>query len=184
MTAVYGSYGAGLNFNAQVTDNFSFCPMLEWGVGAEFQLGNQHTFTESSSGGIYEFTLTDEGRINVLSITPRIGVRANCGPKLTLYGYYGPMIGIPLSYNEVINTINSSGGATSDVSEQDIKTTGRLSIGITGAIGARLPLSKKVGAYLEAGYNYANFYPNERTITAYTIDEVNQLNTLNSVNRN
>jgi hypothetical protein len=176
-TAAYGSYGAGLNLNVQATDNLSCCPMIEYGLGVDFQFGAKHTFTNTSSESGSTFTDMTTDNVNMLSITPRIGMHVNCGSKFTPYAYYGPMIGIPLSAAQVQTDANTSGGTT-DLFEEDSKTTGKLSIGLTGAIGARVPFTKKLDIYAEVGYNYMNFYPNVRTVNTYTVNGTSELSLL------
>lgn len=175
-SGIYGSYSSGVNFNIQASDNLNCCAMLDWGFGIDYQLGAKHTFTQTQivgSGSAASIANADEGSVNMLSFTPRIGMHVNCGHTFIAYSYYGPIIGTDMKFNE---TITETG--LGNISVENAKTTGKLSIGIMGAIGGRVPLTKKIGAYFEAGYNYMNFYPNARTVATFTENGINNISLL------
>jgi hypothetical protein len=188
-TAVFGSLGSGLNvgagFGFMFNENFGAELGVNYLIGSTFTTTEDRTTTSTvaGSGGGGSITTTSNSAFtssmsaNMLRINPSLVIMGN-GDKIKPYAKFGVMLGFgsATSTDKDVSTTTSTGSATT-TSEYNttMEMTGGIGFGFSGALGAAYGLSDNMSLFAELNMNNMSWAPMTNTITAVSVDGVDQL---------
>lgn len=164
-TNLYGSMGAGmrpaLRFGYMFNDNFGAELGLGYFLGSKVTLSDKNTQTD----GVVMQTATAK----FMSASLQTVFRTSFGIYSKI-GLYLPVSGSTfIEYDQKI--------ATSHI-VQNYELKGRMTTGFMGTIGYAYTLNDKIDLYLEAEYIGMKIYKKYSTMTAFTVNDVDQLPSL------
>ncbi|MEI6852178.1 MAG: outer membrane beta-barrel protein, partial [Bacteroidota bacterium] len=193
-----GSYGkglrTGLNFGYMITENIGAELGIDYLCGSKilrYKSGNITTNnatyvdqTNSNNNTYTSLVHTSSEEIKVrgsmLRLIPAIRITAGDW-KVKPYVKFGLVISVlnQMQYEDNWTDVNTSG--VKRVGEQIEIGKGNISLGFAGAVGVTYQLPKNFGVFGELGLIAQSYAPTKSKITKYTIDGVDQIPTMNTV---
>lgn len=162
---IYGTLGNGIQANLIPGYMFGEHFGIELGLNGFF--GTKTVIDQVSlSSGDYEHSQ----KSNQFRITPAFIVKSG-GEKVSVYARTGLIL--PLMGSVKSNINDNTNPALPTVME--LKTTGKVSLGYTGAVGINVHFGKKFGFFAEVGANSLRVKSKETTLKMYTVGGVDQL---------
>lgn len=163
---IYGTLGTGLQANLTPAYMFGEHFGIELGLNGFF--GSKVTIDEATtSAGNYKHT---QGS-SQFRISPALVVKSG-GEKLSVYargGFVLPLLG---SVKSEINDAATTPGVTTIM---ELKTTGKVSLGYTGAVGLNVHFGEKMAFFAELGANSLRVKSKQTDLTKYTVNGTDQL---------
>jgi hypothetical protein len=142
----YGSFGEGINFQAGFGYNINSNFALE--LAGSFLLGKKF---ENTVGGS-----TTKYYANTINIMPSVVVKAPM-KDITPYTRFGMILGIPSKFTEIT--------ATGFTGTAKFKESGKIAMGIQGAVGVNFKAGKHLGIFAEIFGIGMNYSPDKRENT-------------------
>jgi hypothetical protein len=139
----YGSFGEGINFGLGFGYNINSNFALE--LAGSYIMGKKFENTVTYTGG----STTEKDYANTICIMPSAVVKAPM-KDITPYTRFGMVIAIPTKFEELTTT-----GFTGT---RKYKETGKMAMGIQGAVGVNFKAGKHLGIFAEVfgiGMNYS-----------------------------
>jgi hypothetical protein len=156
--------------------------MLGKNVGAElgfsYLLGSKNTFTDESSNSAASASskTEDTWKAHMIRIVP--GLRMTAGEdKIHPYMHTGLIIGLGGKITNDTHTEDSDPSG-SMISDESWEYTGGISLGFQAGVGINYMISDKIGIFAEACGNYQNWAMKKGSMTAYTVDGMDQMSML------
>lgn len=176
--SVKGSYGAGWNANG------AFCYALSENIGLELGIGyiagkeyaTASSYTESQGDIVTRSGHEREtSKSRAFMFTPALRFMTQ---KRTFTPYFliGPLFGKINLRRSMARSIEENGVTTVETNNTRFK--GGISLGLRGAVGASVAVSRKLSLFAEIVFTGMNYYPKESELTRYTINGEDQLSTL------
>jgi hypothetical protein len=170
---IYGTLGSGILAN--LTPGYMFGEHFGIELGLNGFFGSKTVVDEASvPTGTYERTQSS----TQFRVSPAIVIKSG-GEKISAYARGGlvlPLIGSVRS--EVNNSTNPAA-----VTEAELKTTGKVSLGYTGAVGLNVHFGQKFGFFAEVGANSLRVKSKETEITKYVVNGSDQLGNMDTYDR-
>src|SRR5688500_3267398 len=175
---VRGSFGAGINASAAFTYTLSENIGIELGIsylsGKEYSTSASYTDLQFDQlVALYREHETSKSR--GILFTPALKFITQ-QRIFTPYFLVGPVFG-KINFRRELERYREEGGAVS-TEFRTTKFTGGVSIGLRGAVGVTVIVTKKVSLFSEIGFTGMNYYPKESEITRYVIDGENKIDNL------
>lgn len=157
---IYGTLGSGVQAN--LTPGYMFGEHFGIELGLNGFFGSKTTIDEASlPSGDYKHTQSS----NQFRITPALVIKSG-GEKISVYartGFLLPLMGSVKS--EIIDNTNPASQTI-----MKLKTSGKVSLGYTGAVGLNVHFGKKFGFFAEVGANSMRVKSKETTLDMYTVN--------------
>ncbi|WP_343632456.1 outer membrane beta-barrel protein [Fluviicola sp.] len=162
---IYGTLGSGVQAN--IIPGYMFGEHFGIELGLNGFFGAKTTIDEATlPTGDYQHTQSS----NQFRITPAFIVKSG-GEKLSVYARTGlifPLMGSVKS--EIIDNTNPAAQTLIQ-----LKTSGKVSLGYTGAVGLNVHFGKKFGFFAEVGANSLRVKSKETTMKMYNVNGTDQL---------
>lgn len=162
---IYGTLGNGIQAN--LTPGYMFGEHFGMELGLNGFFGSKTTIDETSvPTGDYTHTQSS----TQFRITPAIVIKSG-GEKISVYARTGlllPLIGSVKS--EISDATNPAA-----ITEVSLKTSGKVGLGYTGALGLNVHFGKKFGFFAEVGANSLRVKSKDTKITKYSVNGTDQL---------
>lgn len=167
--------GKGVNFGVSFGYMFNDNIGVELGIG--YFLGSKTSFKqeytdETNPLDIQYSSLTGEIYANQFRINPSLVVSTDFHDFMP-YAKFGVTIGMG---TKVYETYVDEKYSTLENITQKYESKGGVAIGVNAAVGALFQFNKKTGIFLEFATTAMSYAPTKRTLTAYTIDGDNIMN--------
>jgi hypothetical protein len=162
---VFGSFGEGFKFGASA--GYMFNQNLGLELGLSYWLGKSFDASLHSS----LFNTTESRRGLGFVATPSIVVTT----AMKLINPYA-RIGVVLGIMEIRAEYRYEGPGPTYA--ETFEENGGFAFGYAGALGIAIPTGGAVDFFLEAGFQAFTFSPSQSEITAYTVNGINQLESL------
>lgn len=168
--------GKGLNFGVafgyMFDDHFGF----ELGVG--YLLGSKTEFlqeyiNEMDPDDIITTSMSGEVSANQIRVNPSFVVSSDYKDFMP-YAKFGVVIGFGTKITEFYDDKKMNG---TDNITQTYESTGGVSLGLSGSLGALYNFNKKTGIFLELSLISMGYSPTKRVITQYSINGEDMLAT-------
>ncbi|WP_343747714.1 outer membrane beta-barrel protein [Fluviicola sp.] len=164
---IYGTLGSGLQAN--LTPGYMFGEHFGVELGLNGFFGSKTTIGEATfPGGSYKHTQSS----SQFRVSPALVVKSG-GEKLSVYARGGlvlPLLG------SVKSEINDNGASTPGVNTMaELKTSGKVSLGYTGAVGLNVHFGQKMAFFAELGANSLRVKSKQTDLTKYTVNGTDQL---------
>ena len=175
---VKGSYSAG--FNASATVGYNLTDIIGVEIGASYIHGKEYKTSDlaqdiTSDAGVITIDnsslSTSKSAATVILVSPSFRLTAP-GGFLQPYLAAGPVLGFAKLENEY-EAHSDYDGEQKEVRHE--KYSGGLSIGMRGAVGVDIRLSETLALFSELTFNSINYFPKEKEITKYEVNDVNRL---------
>lgn len=152
-TAIYGTYGGGINTSLNV--GYMFNEHVGAELGLNYLLGNKVTQDEVTFGGFSSTTITQS---NQFRINPSLVISS--GGKLAAYGKLGLVV--PVAGSTITEYRDNAGNA------QDIESAGSFSFGYQGALGVSYSISEKLSLFGEFSGVNLRIKSKSQTVTSFS----------------
>lgn len=157
---IYGTLGSG--FQANLTPGFMFSEHFGIELGLNGFFGSKTTINEATtSSGNYEHTQSS----TQFRVSPAFVIKSG-GEKLSAYARAGLVFPLMGSVKSEINDETTPGSP----SMMELKTTGKVSLGYTGAFGVNVHFGEKMAFFAEVGANSLRIKSKETELTKYTVN--------------
>lgn len=157
---IYGTLGNGIQAN--LTPGYMFGEHFGVELGLNGFFGSKKTIDEASvPTGDFKHTQAS----TQFRISPAFIVKSG-GEKISVYARTGLILPLLGSVKSEINDATNP----SLVTMMELKTTGKVSLGYTGAIGLNVHFGKKFGFFAEVGANSLRVKSKETELTKYTVN--------------
>lgn len=170
---IYGTLGSGIQAN--LTPGYMFGDHFGVELGLNGFFGSKTTIDEATvPTGTYEHIQSS----SQFRISPAIVIKSG-GEKVSAYARGGlvlPLMGSVQS--EINNSTNPSA-----ITEVELKTTGKVSLGYTGAVGLNVHFGQKFGFFAEVGANSLRVKSKETEITKYNFNGSDVLGTMDTYDK-
>nr|WP_294860441.1 outer membrane beta-barrel protein [uncultured Fluviicola sp.] len=157
---IYGTLGNGIQAN--LTPGYMFGEHFGMELGLNGFFGSKTTVDEASvPTGDYKHTQSS----TQFRIAPAVVIKSG-GEKISVYARTGlllPLIGSVKS--EISDATNPVA-----VTEVSLKTSGKVGLGYTGALGLNVHFGKKFGFFAEVGANSLRVKSKKTEITKYSVN--------------
>lgn len=175
---VRGSFAAGWNFNGAFTYKLSEYIGLELGIS--YITGKEYTTSSSYSDirmtEMQNFSFEKEtSKSRAILFTPSLKFMTQ-RRIFTPYFFVGPVLG-KINFTRDFESLRQQTGI-SETEDRTTKFSGGVSLGLRGAVGVSVEITKKLSVFSEVVFTGMNYYPKESEITRYDINGENKLNTL------
>lgn len=162
---IYGTLGSGVQAN--ITPGYMFGEHFGIELGLNGFFGAKTTIDEATlPTGDYKHTQSS----NQFRITPAFIIKSG-GEKLSVYARTGLLIPLMGSVkSEIIDNTNPAAQTL-----MQLKTSGKVSLGYTGAVGLNVHFGKKFGFFAEVGANSMRVKSKETTLKMYNVNGTDQL---------
>lgn len=162
---IYGTLGSGLQAN--LTPGYMFGEHFGIELGLNGFFGSKTTVGEATlSSGNYKHTQAS----SQFRISPAIVVKSG-GEKLSVYARGGLVLPLLGSVKSEINDATNPAAVT----VMELKTSGKVSLGYTGAVGLNVHFGQKMSFFAELGANSLRVKSKETELTKYTVNGTDQL---------
>lgn len=170
---IYGTLGSG--FQANLTPGYMFGDHFGIELGLNGFFGSKMIIDEATvPTGNYEHTQSS----TQFRISPALVITSG-GEKISAYARGGlvmPLIGSVKS--SISNSTNPSA-----VTEVELNTTGKVTLGYTGAVGLNVHFGEKFGFFAEVGANSLRVKSKETEITKYTVNGSDVLGSMDTYDK-
>lgn len=162
---VYGTLGMGIQAN--ITPGYMFGEHFGIELGLNGFFGSKITIDQASlPSGDYKHMQSS----NQFRITPAFYVKSG-GEKVSVYARTGLLMPLMGSVKSEINDNTTPGAQT----VMQLRTTGKVTLGYTGAVGLNVHFGKKFAFFAEVGANSLRVKSKETKLKMYTIDGTDML---------
>lgn len=162
---IYGTLGSGLQAN--LTPGYMFGEHFGIELGLNGFFGSKTTIDEATvSTGSYKHTQAS----SQFRISPAFVVKSG-GEKLSVYARGGLVLPLLGSVKSEINDATNP----SAVTVMELKTSGKVSLGYTGAVGLNVHFGQKMAFFAELGANSLRVKSKQTDLTKYTVNGTDQL---------
>lgn len=170
---IYGTLGSGIQAN--LTPGYMFGDHFGIELGLNGFFGSKTTIDETSvpSG---DFTHTQSS--NQFRISPAFIIKSG-GEKISAYARTGLVLPLMGSVRSEISNSTNPGAIT----EIELNTTGKVSLGYTGAVGVNVHFGDKFGFFAEVGANSLRVKSKETEITKYTVNRTDVLGNMDTYDK-
>jgi hypothetical protein len=157
---IYGTLGSG--FQANLTPGYMFGEHFGIELGLNGFFGSKTTIDEASlPSGDYKHTQSS----NQFRITPALVIKSG-GEKISVYARTGLLL--PLMGSVKSEILDNTNPASQTIMK--LKTSGKVSLGYTGAVGLNVHFGKKFGFFAEVGANSMRVKSKKTTLDMYTVN--------------
>jgi hypothetical protein len=157
---IYGTLGSGVQAN--LTPGYMFGEHFGIELGLNGFFGAKTTIDEASlPSGDYQHTQSS----NQFRITPALVIKSG-GEKISVYARAGLLL--PLMGSVKSEIIDNTNPAAQTIMK--LKTSGKVSLGYTGAVGLNVHFGKKFGFFAEVGANSMRVKSKETELDMYTVN--------------
>lgn len=165
---IYGTLGNGIQAN--LTPGYMFGEHFGIELGLNGFFGSKTTLTEASlpTGDAKHTQQSSQFRIS-----PAFIVKSG-GEKISVYARSGLILPLIGSVKSEINDATNPALVTM----MELKTTGKVSLGYTGAVGLNVHFGKKLGFFAEVGANSLRVKSKETELTKYTVNGADVLSSV------
>jgi hypothetical protein len=157
---IYGTLGNGIQAN--LTPGYMFGEHFGIELGLNGFFGSKTTIDEATvSTGDYKHTQSS----TQFRISPAFIIKSG-GERISVYARTGlvlPLLGSVKS--EIVNNTNPLAPSV-----MELKTSGKVSLGYTGAVGLNVHFGKKFGFFAEVGANSLRVKSKKTELTKYTVN--------------
>jgi opacity protein-like surface antigen len=169
--------GKGANFGVSIGMMFNDNIGAELGFG--YLLGSKTKFkqvlvNEIDPENIETYTLTGEIHANQFRLIPSLVISTDFRNFIP-YAKFGVVIGLGTKITE---TYDDNEYLQDSIVHQVFTSKGGIAFGVSGTLGALYQFNKKTGIFLELTTTAMSYSPKTRTLTAYSINTVDELNDL------
>ncbi|HLC82440.1 MAG TPA: outer membrane beta-barrel protein [Bacteroidia bacterium] len=177
-------FSLGKGVNAGLYAGYMFNKNVGAELGVSYLIGSKNVFTDeyTNTGPFPSSSKTEmtwKGRMIRLVPTIRMTAGEN---KLHPYMKAGLIIGVGGKVYDDTHS-ESTSSSTTTVTERSWEYYGGTSLGFHGAIGLNYMVSDKIGIFAEVAGNYQNFSVKKGSMTKYTIDGVDQMSSLDKIDK-
>jgi len=167
---IYGTLGNGVQAN--ITPGYMFGEHFGIELGLNGFFGSTTTVDEiSSPTGTYKHTQSS----NQFRIAPAFVIKSG-GEKISVYARTGLILPLLGSVKSVIN----DGTNPALPVMMELKTSGKVSLGYTGAFGLNVHFGKKFGFFAEVGANSLRVKSKETNLKKYTVNGTDVLGNIST----
>lgn len=172
-TGVYGSYGSG--FSAGVAFGGSFKnSMLGYDIAFNYLLGKKYAVTSTTDYGDYSYSQEISHYSRSFQFMPSITLAVGAG-KFQPFTRFGPVFSLT-----TVNEERTEYNTYEDVEYYtNFEYTGGVAIGLHGSVGLTYGISDQLKLFTEINMISMSYAAHKRTITDYTVDGEDRLDTLN-----
>jgi hypothetical protein len=157
---IYGTLGNGIQAN--LTPGYMFGEHFGIELGLNGFFGSKTTIDEASvPTGDYKHTQSS----TQFRISPAFIVKSG-GEKISVYARTGLILPLIGSVKSEINDATNPALTTM----MELKTSGKVSLGYTGAVGLNVHFGKKFGFFAEVGANSLRVKSKKTELTKYTVN--------------
>lgn len=157
---IYGTLGNGIQAN--LTPGYMFGEHFGIELGLNGFFGSKTTVDETSvPTGDYTHTQSS----TQFRVSPAFVIKSG-GEKISVYARTGLVLPLMGSVKSEINDETNPAAIT----EVSLKTTGKVSLGYTGAVGLNVHFGKKFGFFAEVGANSLRVKSKETEMTKYSVN--------------
>ncbi|WP_430406907.1 outer membrane beta-barrel protein [Fluviicola sp.] len=157
---IYGTLGNGIQAN--LTPGYMFGEHFGIELGLNGFFGSKTTIDEVSvPTGDYEHTQSS----TQFRISPAFVIKSG-GEKISVYARTGLVLPLMGSVKSEINDATNPALVT----VMELKTSGKVSLGYTGAVGLNVHFGKKLGFFAEVGANSLRVKSKDTELTKYTVN--------------
>lgn len=171
--AIYGTLGSGIQAN--LTPGYQFGEHFGAELGLNGFFGTSTTVEKSTSSSN---SMTHTMKSNQFRITPAFIIRSG-GEKISVYARTGLVIPLIGSVQSEIKD-NPIPGSNRTLA---YNTTGKVSLGYTGAFGVNIHFGKKFGLFAEAGATSLRVKSKETEMKKYDLDGQDLLGNVPTYNK-
>ncbi len=147
------------------------------GFEFDYTYGNNYTWTQNTIGPTSTTTQNYEGRYTGYSATPFIQVNPCPSHRIVPYVDLGVRLNFSNSIKQNIDQTQTSNNNTT-VTKETIKVKGLFTTGFDASLGVKLNLNNRWSLNAELNSSNSIFVPDIATLTQYTINGTDQLNSL------
>lgn len=157
---IYGTLGTG--FQANLTPGYMFGDHFGIELGLNGFFGSKTTVGEATTSvGNYKHTQAS----TQFRISPAFVVKSG-GEKISVYARAGLVLPLMGSVKSEINDATTPGVT----SMMELKTSGKVSLGYTGAVGLNVHFGSKMAFFAEVGANSLRVKSKDTELTKYSVN--------------
>lgn len=166
-TNVYGSYGQGIPVGLEVA--YFFNDNIGVQLDAAFLIGTKVLNDETLTAGFEDEIYT---KTTQLRLSPQLVLKTDIG----IYGRIGAVL--PVMGSTTRFASDQNGGGPGVLSESEVKSKGKFSVGFVGVVGYQFNLSDQLSLFGEVEYIGLGIKRASTEITKFEVGGTDVLNTL------
>ena len=171
---IYGSYGAGVHFDASYARMFSKNVGLD--VTLSYLIGKTYTGVSSVTSGSGNFSSDETNSFSrAFLFSPSLILQTGEG-RMRPYVKAGFILGSIKVTNEEKTSLTIPTGKFSSIRKNEF--TGNLSFGLRAGAGVEFNIDKRMNFFTEVTFASMSYFPTNGTITEYSINGDDKLSTL------